>query len=73
MPDGSVGWMLFVLPPDDGVRRLPQLAAVEDPQHQNGAAVVAVLKGVRSTEHRQHDLPVLVAISERAAPLRMAR
>jgi hypothetical protein len=46
---------------------------VEDPQHQNGAAVVAVLKGVRSTEHRQHDLPVLVAISERAAPLRMAR
>ena len=32
-------------------RALPGFAPVEDPEHQNGAAVVPVLKGVCATEH----------------------
>ena len=45
-------------------RRLPHLAAVEHAQHEDGAAIVAILKGVRSTEHLEDELAVLFAISQ---------
>lgn len=64
--------MDFVVPPDDGVRRLPQLATMEYAQHQDRAAIVAVLKGVRSAEHLEDDLSVLVAIPDRSSQLWMA-
>ena len=72
LPVGSVAWMGFVVSPDGGMPQLAPLAAVEDAQHQDGAAVVAVLECVGSAEHSQNDLSILVSISERASQLRMA-
>ncbi len=68
----SVAWMGVGVSPDGGVPPLSLLAAVEDAQHQHGAAIVAVLKCVRSAEHRQDELTVFVAMAEWASQLRMA-
>ena len=54
-----------------GKRRLSQLAAVEHAQHQDGAAIVAVLKEVRSAEHPEDDFAVLVAMPDRSSQLWM--
>ena len=71
-PVGSAVWMGFGVSPDGGVSRLSLLAAVENAQHQHGAAVVAILECVRSAEHRQDELAVFVAMAEWASLQGMA-
>lgn len=49
---------------------LPHLAAVEHAQHEDGGAIVVILKGVRSTKHLKDELAVLVSISQGSPQLR---
>ena len=44
---------------------------MEHPQHQNRAAIVPILKGVRSTEHLENDLAILFAGCYRSPQLRV--
>lgn len=45
---------------------------MEDAEHQNGAAIVPVLKGVGATEHLEEEFAVLLATCERSSQLRMS-
>jgi hypothetical protein len=44
---------------------------MEDAQHHEPIAIVAILEDVRSTQHLHHDLPVLFTRRERPTELRM--
>jgi hypothetical protein len=44
---------------------------VEDAEHQNGAAIVTVLKGVCATEHLEEDFAVFLATCEGSSHFRM--
>jgi len=46
---------------------------MEDTQHHEPIAVVAILEDVRGAQHFEHDLPVLLASRERPAKFRMSR
>ena len=52
---------------------LSRLTAVEDTQHHESIAVVAILKNVCGAQDFQDQLPVLLASRERPAKLRMSR
>ena len=45
---------------------------MEDAQHHDPVAVIAILEHLGSTEHLHHDLPVLLARRDGATELRMA-
>lgn len=55
-----------------GTSPLPCFAAVEDPEHQDGAAIVPVLKSVRATEHLQQEFAVFLAACYGSSQLRMS-
>lgn len=50
---------------------LSRLAPVEHAQHQNGAAIVTVLKSVCSAEHLENDFAVFLAACDRSPKPRM--
>lgn len=45
---------------------------MEDSEHQNGAAIVLVLKGIGATEHLQEEFGILLPTGERASQRRMS-
>jgi hypothetical protein len=45
---------------------------VEDAEHQNGAAIVPVLKGVCATEHLEEEFAVFLAAWDGSSQLRMS-
>ena len=45
------------------IARLPCFAPVEDPEHQNGAAIVRVLEGVRAPEGLEQEFAVFLVAS----------
>ena len=55
----------------EGLAPLPRFPAVEDAEHQNGAAIVAVLKGVCATEHLEEDFSVFLATGDGSSQFRM--
>ena len=52
-------------------RRSTRFAAVEDAQHHDPVAVVAILEHVGSAEHLHHDLPVLLTRRDGATEFRV--
>ena len=53
-------------------RTLPWFAPVEDAEHQNGAAIVPVLKGVCGAQHLKEEFTVLLAACYGSSQLRMS-
>jgi hypothetical protein len=51
---------------------LPCFAPVKDPEHQNGAAIVRVLKGVRGPEDLEQEFAVFLAASYGSSQLRVS-